>query len=174
MIIGQLGPEQPAYRLHSPRWSFQPLSGAGAGKSGGRLNRVGVDALYLALEPETAIAEFRQDDPLVRPATVVAYRITLGRVVDFRGGYDPAHWDPLWQELTCNWKRLAFLDEIEPPSWVLGDLVRQAGIAAVLFPSTRRPGGINLVVYPDLLGPDDAMVVHDPKGELPVDQASWT
>ena len=90
MIVAALGPELPTYRMHTPRWSFQPLSGAGAAISGGRLNRPGIDALYLALEPETAIEEFRQDDPLVRPGTLVAYRATIARVADFRAGYEAA------------------------------------------------------------------------------------
>ena len=49
----------PAFRLHSPRWATTPTSGAGAGKHGGRANRIGVDALYLALELETAVAEYQ-------------------------------------------------------------------------------------------------------------------
>ena len=173
MIIAPLGPEQVAFRMHSPRWAFEPLSGAGAGNSGGRLNRIGIDALYLALDPETAIAEYRQDDPLVRPGLLVSYRITIGQAVDFRAGYDPAHWDPLWQDLGCNWQGMSLLDEVEPPSWALGTLVRAAGIVAVLFPSTRRVGGVNLVVYPDLLAAGDQLLVHDPNCELPRDQSSW-
>lgn len=173
MIVKALGPDHLAYRLHSPRWSFQPLSGAGAAMSGGRLNRLGIDALYFGLEPETAIAEYRQDDPLVRPAMLVAYMVTIGRVIDFRAGYNPAQWEPLWQEITCNWKGMAFIDEIEPPSWVIADMVRDAGIAGILFPSTRYIGGVNLVVYPDLLSADDRLVVNDPQGELPANQSSW-
>lgn len=37
-----------AYRMHVPRWAVAPTSGAGAGKHGGRANRQGVEALYLA------------------------------------------------------------------------------------------------------------------------------
>ena len=36
---------------------------------------------------------------LMPPLTLVAYELDLGPVVDFSGGYDPAHWRPLWQEL---------------------------------------------------------------------------
>ncbi|WP_366145778.1 RES domain-containing protein [Polaromonas sp.] len=49
-----------AYRMHVPRWAVAPTSGAGAGKHGGRANRPGVDALYLALETATAIREYQQ------------------------------------------------------------------------------------------------------------------
>lgn len=47
-----------AYRMHVPRWAVAPTSGAGAAKHGGRANRPGVDALYLALETETAVREY--------------------------------------------------------------------------------------------------------------------
>jgi hypothetical protein len=51
MILTSL--ETVAYRVHVPRWSFDPVSGAGAARFGGRLNRPGVPALYLSLETAT-------------------------------------------------------------------------------------------------------------------------
>ncbi|MFB9869143.1 RES domain-containing protein [Vreelandella sulfidaeris] len=45
-----------AYRVHVPRWAFSPTSGAGAREHGGRLNRVGVDALYLSLQALTSFS----------------------------------------------------------------------------------------------------------------------
>lgn len=38
-----------AFRMHTPKWASAPLSGAGAAEHGGRANRPGVEALYLAL-----------------------------------------------------------------------------------------------------------------------------
>lgn len=58
MILTALGPVT-AYRLHTPKWSIMPTSGAGAAAVGGRANRVGKPALYLALEADTAIAEYQ-------------------------------------------------------------------------------------------------------------------
>jgi len=52
MILAELGPLT-AYRMHAPRWATAPTSGAGAAAHGGRANRPGVSALYLALEHET-------------------------------------------------------------------------------------------------------------------------
>ena len=49
-----------AYRAHNPRWSFTPLSGEGAAVHGGRFNPRGTPALYLALDPMTAIKEAAQ------------------------------------------------------------------------------------------------------------------
>ena len=55
-----------AYRLHTPKWAVAPTSGAGAADHGGRANRPGVAALYLALEAQTAIDEYRQVSTLLR------------------------------------------------------------------------------------------------------------
>lgn len=49
-----------AYRMHTPKWAVTPTSGAGAAAHGGRANRPGVTALYLALDIDTAIKEYQQ------------------------------------------------------------------------------------------------------------------
>lgn len=74
-----------AYRMHVPRWAVAPTSGAGAGKHGGRVNRPGVDALYLALE--TAVRECQQVSTLLPPGTLTSYQLTAAPVVDFTAGY---------------------------------------------------------------------------------------
>jgi hypothetical protein len=47
MIFTALGPLA-AYRMHLPKWAAMPVSGAGAAVHGGRANRPGTHALYLA------------------------------------------------------------------------------------------------------------------------------
>lgn len=42
------------YRMHVPRWAVAPTSGAGAAKYVGRVNRPGMEALYLAMQTDTA------------------------------------------------------------------------------------------------------------------------
>ena len=97
MILTELGPI-PAYRMHTPRWAMAPTSGAGAAAHGGRANRPGTPALYLALEPETAIREYQQLSPLMSPGTLVSYTVQIASVVDFRAGYDAEQWAELWEE----------------------------------------------------------------------------
>lgn len=172
MIVTRIDHDFPLFRAHTPQWASQPLSGAGAAKLGGRLNRPGIHALYLATSAETAIAEYQQDDPLMPPLTLVKYLARLSSVVDFRGGYVPGEWDPLWQELTCNWRGLLMLDGVEPASWSLGDIVLAAGHCGILFPA-QRAVGTNLVLFVDDLGPDDMIAVHDPALTLPLDRSSW-
>jgi RES domain-containing protein len=56
---------------------------------------------------------------------------------------------------------------------VLGDIVRAAGHVGIVFPSGANPCGSNLVIYPDLLPPDQSNRVFDADHRLPKDQASW-
>lgn len=161
-----------AYRVLTPKWAYQPCSGAGAATVGGRFNRIEQAALYLALEPETALAEYSQTEPFFGPGTIACYQIELARVADFSAGYGPK-WDALWLEWDCAWKRLAFIEDIEPPTWLMADAVVASEASGLLFPSTKRLGGTNLVIYPDQLREGDALQVHDPDGALPRSQDSW-
>lgn len=162
-----------AYRMHTPKWGNEPLSGAGAAAHGGRVNRPGVPALYLALDSDTAIREYQQLSRLMPPGLLVNYEITADQIVDFQHGYRPAQWAPIWEDFTCDWRTLWFGKSIEPPSWVIGDEVLAAGGKGILFRSEARPGGINLVLYPDALTATDKVTVFDPNHDLPKNQDSW-
>ena len=172
MILTRLGPEAPFYRALSPRWAYQPESGLGAAAVGGRFNRPGVEARYLAETAVGALLEYQQESPLLSPATLATYLVTAERVADFSAGYDPQHWSPLWAEAYCNWKGLAFLDNIEPPSWGIGDLVRAESIAGILYRSTRDATQRCLVLFPEFADQFTAEV-YDPDGMLPQNADSW-
>lgn len=159
-------------RMNTPRWAFTPTSGAGAARQGGRLNRAGVEALYLSRETDTAVAEFRQTSTIMPPGMLVSYLVSAARVVDFSAGFHVG-WDPLWQDFDCNWRKLVFNDKVEPPTWVLSDMVMAAGCQGVLFPSLARPGGTNVVIYPAMLALQDKLEAIDPNNDLPRDQSSW-
>lgn len=161
-----------AYRVHDPKWAYVPTSGVGAGLHGGRVNRPGVNALYLSLELETALAEYRQVDTLLPPALMVSYQIIVNSVVDFRCGF-MGEWDALWQDFYCDWRKMYFNDGIEPPSWVIGDQVLAAGGKGIIFKSVIT-GGTNLVLYNDSLEASDSIVAYDPNHTLPKSQSSWT
>ena len=162
-----------AYRMHTPKWAMAPTSGAGAAAAGGRSNRIGVAALYLSLEAETAIAEYQQVSPLLPPGTMVSYQIRANPILNLRAGYVPEVWPPLWEEFYCDWRELWFNQHIEPPSWVLGDEAIAAGAKGILFSSRVRLGGMNLVIYTEVLGTDGAIDVYDPEKALPRNQQSW-
>ena len=65
-----------AFRMHTPKWAVAPTSGTGAATHGGRANRPGVAALYLALDIETAIKEYQRVSVLLPPGTLVSYQVT--------------------------------------------------------------------------------------------------
>lgn len=172
MIVRALGPDTPFYRALTPSWAHLPESGLGAARVGGRFNRPGVEARYLAATPEAALLEYQSESPLLPPATVATYLVSAETVVDFSAGYTAEHWSPIWQEAYSNWKGMAFLEQVEPASWVIGDLVRQAGHAGILYRSARHPPHLCLVLYPELNQRFQAPV-YDPHGLLPRNADSW-
>lgn len=172
MILCSLGPDAPFYRALTPSWAHLPESGAGAAQGGGRFNRPNVEARYLAATPEAALAEYQGESPLLPPATVVTYRVTAQAVVDFTGGYQEERWSPIWAEAYGNWKGMAFLENVEPPSWVIGDLVRQAGYPGILYACVRDPAHRCLVLFPDVADRFRAPA-YDPEGRLPRNAQSW-
>ena len=172
MILCSLGPDALFYRALTPSWAHLPESGAGAAQGGGRFNRPNVEARYLAATPEAALAEYQGESPLLPPATVVTYRVTAQAVVDFTGGYQEERWSPIWAEAYGNWKGMAFLENVEPPSWVIGDLVREAGYPGILYACARNTAHRCLVLFPDLTDRFRA-AVYDPEGRLPRNAESW-
>ena len=75
------------YRAHNPHWAWTPLSGEGASRHGGRLNRRGVPALYTSLSPLTAIREAQPLGRPMQPLTLCAYAVDAEPVFD---ALDPA------------------------------------------------------------------------------------
>lgn len=172
MRIVKISPDIPFYRFLTPRWAHLPTSGSGAAQNGGRFNRPGVEALYLSREPETALAEYRQGSSLPPPGTLVAYRIDVAEIIDFSGGPENAS-DDFWQDWDCDWKAIARLDGGVPRTWKIGDALIRTGRRGLLFPSIRRAGGTNLVVFCANLAGADRIEAHDPDNALPKNQSSW-
>lgn len=173
MILLDLPADSAFFRCHAPRWASQPLSGMGAATRGGRFNRAGLEGLYLSTDIDTALAEYRQDNPFLPPGTFCQYAVGGFRVADITRGFDPVHWSSLWSDHACDWRELLFNQHIQPPTWDMADLAREAGCEGVLFPSVARPGGVNLVVFESSLKPAEQLRVLDPSGALPRDQSSW-
>ncbi|MBA3352371.1 MAG: RES domain-containing protein [Blastocatellia bacterium] len=161
-----------AYRMNTPKWAFDPKSGAGAAQHGGRVNRPGLHALYLSLEQRTAILEYQQDEPLMPPGTLVSYVVNVDPIADFRGGYS-SKWPAVWQDFYCDWRSI-LLSGIDPPSWAIGDDALKNGAKGIAFRSQRAVGGFNLILYTETLTASDVLDVFDPQGALPKDQKSWS
>ncbi|MGH8645005.1 MAG: RES family NAD+ phosphorylase [Gammaproteobacteria bacterium] len=82
--------DQACYRVISPAYTGTPLSGMGAARQGGRFNRPGQEALYLAMDEPTALAEYKQDNPWLRPGMICTFFTRGLRVADFGSGFDLA------------------------------------------------------------------------------------
>lgn len=123
----------------------------------------------MSAEPDTALAEYRQGSSLPNPATLAAYLADLNDVADLSAGYDAASWGPEWSGWSCEWRWIARVEREAPASWSLGDEVIRAGYGGLLFPSTHRSGGVNLVVFSANLSAADSLAVHDPELMLPRD-----
>ncbi len=141
----------------APRWAFDPLSGAGAARAGGRWNAAGQAALYLSSSHATAIAEYQQDLP--RPGTLTAYDVSGTSILD----------------LADSAVLLAVgIDELflRQPWKHTRDVLKAGGWNGVRVPSVQAPGQ-NLVLWRWNAGTAPAVRHLDPLGELPRDQASW-
>ncbi|WP_051246968.1 RES family NAD+ phosphorylase [Thermomonas fusca] len=157
------------YRVIVPAYARTPCSGMGAARQGGRFNRPGQEALYLAMETATALAEYQQDNPWLPPGTLCTYFVEGLRVADLAAGFDPAHWPLLWADHALDWRAEWFGRRTEPPTWYMADDVVAEGLDGILFPSQARPGGTNLVIYASSLRLSHQLSVYDPDGRLPQD-----
>lgn len=173
MILVDLPPGTPLFRAHTPQWASRPTSGAGAALRGGRFNREGVEALYLSLDEVTALREYQQTSPFLPPCTLCSYTATLQQLVDLRQLHRGAPWDDLWQDWREDWRHLKFDLHIEPPTWVLGDMVLARGYVGILFPSHVNDGGSNVMVFTQQLRGVNSIEVYDPDGRLPRNPSSW-
>jgi RES domain-containing protein len=152
------------WRIVSPRWTHDPLSGDGAARHGGRWNRPGTATLYLSYEVETAFAEYQQELG-TRPGTFVAYEVTGATVFDLTDAETATRLGLVGQDLMAPWKELAFVRRLDPPGWLAAD--RLAGVAdGLLVPSVQRSGGINLVLWRWNLGAGPTVTFHDPVSDL--------
>jgi RES domain-containing protein len=133
------------------------LTGLGSKVAGARWNPPGgFPAVYASLDPHTALdevlAHFRHFGfpiELAMPRLTASVRVRLGRLLDLTHG--PTR-SPLrvsarrmieepWRELQAEGR--------EAITQALGRLAWEIGLEALLVPSSARPGGMNLIHFPD-------------------------
>jgi RES domain-containing protein len=164
------------YRAHDPRWSFKPLSGAGAAIHGGRFNPKGLDTLYLGLTILTAVKEANQGFAFkIQPCVLCSYDVDCEDIADLRTESGRARHGVHLDDMACAW--FSFVaDGTGPPSWLIARQLITAGMAGALVPSFA-PGATdidqNLVLWRWGEGPPHSIRVFDPSGRLPRDQLSW-
>ena len=159
------------WRAYVPRWSYQPLSGEGAARFGGRWNPVGVPTIYAARELSTAWAEYNQGF-VQHPALIAQLELTGARLADLT---DAAVLATLRVDGTVHrteWR--ADLDEGRvPATHALQGELTDAGFHGVVYPSFMSPGGTCVALWHWNGSDAPALRVVDPEGRLPISQASW-
>lgn len=162
------------WRMMVPRWSHAPLGGEGATVRGGRFNRPGLAALYLAETPETAFAEYQQGMfRMPRPGTLVGYEVDVLNMLDLTDESVLSALGIAATVLSCPWKLLRAQKAVVP-SWELADRLIADKTACIRAPSFASPAGGNNVVFWSWSAPPDLVTVYDPYDDLPRGRSSWT
>jgi RES domain-containing protein len=164
-----------AYRSINWRYHAKPLSSEGSRLRSGRFHIKGVcDAIYMALDPIGALAEVESllyvDHRLVPspadPRTMFTIYYELSRSLDLCDSSVKASLGLGHGDLTGTWRRATHKNPA--PTQRLGHAAARVHLQGLLFPSTKAPGGINLVVFPKNLTVRErgSLAVHDSSGEL--------
>ena len=164
------------YRGHDPSWSFTPLSGSGAARTGGRFNRKGQPTLYLSLDVMTAVGECTQGfTNRMLPLTMCEYDVDCDPVADLRDEAGRSAHGVGLGDLACPW--LSCLRAgVDAPSWLVTDRLRGEGYCGMVVPSfmpNATDANRNLVLWDWGPALPRRVDVHDPTGRLPKNQLSW-
>jgi RES domain-containing protein len=165
-----------AFRAHDPRWTWSPLSRAGAALKGRRFNWPGLETLYLSLNFKTAFREVSAGFAhRLTPYVLCSYDVDCEDVADLRDEAGRAEHGVALDDLACAWGD-AVVAGREPASWGVVRRLLADGRAGALVPSFATGATAedqNLVLW--RWGPDlpHRIAVYDPSGTLPKTQLSW-
>jgi RES domain-containing protein len=165
-----------AFRAHDPRWSWTPLSGAGAALKGRRFNWPGLETLYLSLGFNTVFREVSAGFAhRLTPYVLCSYDVDCEDVADLSDDAGRARHGVRLADLACAWGD-ALIAGREPASWAVVRRLLAEGAAGALvssFANGATPDDRNLVLW--RWGPDlpHRVTVYDPSGRLPKNQLSW-
>ncbi len=167
---------QTVYRFHNPKWAFDPLSGTGAARYGGRFNPAQTPALYTSLDIPTAVIEANQGMAAkIRPLTLCSYDVEYDAILDLTSIQTRRQLGISLDDLTCPW-RLDIARGTIPKSWSLARDLIQSGIPGILvqsFAPDATADNINLVLWQWSDHEPTRIAPYDPDGRLPKNQDSW-
>lgn len=164
------------YRAIQPNWSFDVLSGEGAKIHGGRFNPSGTSALYLALSPLGALAEFNQAGFSHRPqpTTLCAFEISCSDILDLSTTEGRREAKISLKEMACDFRYLK-AKKLIPPTWKMVDFLiknNKAGIVVPSFAPLASKDMKNLVLWKWGDSTHKIKVIDD-HHRLPKNQNSW-
>ncbi|AFT89977.1 RES domain-containing protein [Paraburkholderia phenoliruptrix] len=139
---------------------------------GGRANRVGLNALYLALDVDTAAREYQQISPLMPPGTLVSCQLTVDPIVDLTAGIRAGNGLPCGKISIATGVAAGSTSASNRPVGL--SVTRLLRLGRKGFSHALSQDGVNLVLYVDELEPTDRLDVYDPQRSLPQNQSSWT
>lgn len=165
-----------AFRAHDPRWSWSPLSGAGAALKGRRFNWPGLETLYLSLSFNTVFREVSGGFAhRLTPYVLCSYDVDCEDIADLRTGAGRSAQGVELDDLACAWGD-ALIAGREPASWGVVRRLLAENCAGMLVPSFANGATAddqNLVLW--RWGPrlPHKVTVYDPTGKLPKNPLSW-
>jgi RES domain-containing protein len=165
-----------AFRGHDPQWAFDPYSGEGARLAGGRFNKKGESALYLACDIATAIIEVTQSLVKRLPPTLLCeYDVDCDHLADLTSESARQQLGIQMNELSSPWLEYQRAGRLAP-SQAVASRLRAGGYSGIIVRSFARlasEANRNLVLWK--WGPDlpHRVTVHDPDRRLPRSRASW-
>ena len=138
------------YRAHNPQWSWDPVSGEGARRHGGRFNRRGIPALYTSLAPLTAVREAQPLGRPMQPLTLCAYEVDAEPVFDALSEARRRSLEASEFDLACPTWEADMLAGAIPASQALADRLIAADYAGMRVQSFAAGTGaddLNLVMW---------------------------
>jgi len=164
------------YRAHHPKWAFDPLSGEGAKRYGGRFNRPQTSTLYTSLDLTTAWMEAQQGFPFkAQPMTLVAYEVDCANIADLNNPEILKTLGLTSVELACAWEDLATQKQ-DPPTWRLADQLQASGVNGIKcrsFASGCSEQNQNLILWEWSDAKPNLIHVIDDFERLPKSIESW-
>lgn len=132
----------PLYRSLNPVYAREPLSGRGAELYGGRFNAKGTPALYMALDPTTALREANQVGSL-QPTILVSYTDDLGPIFDTRDQDGLEQYGMTEAMLADSAWRMKMLDSLSVPTQDFAGSLIADGFAGLLIRSFVRGASVS-------------------------------
>lgn len=146
------------YRSSTPKYATEVdlLTGEGSKRNGGRWNPIGIPVVYIALTPETAMAEtfahhryygIPVEDAM--PRTFVAIDAILQSVLDLRDGKIRQRLQVSEERiLTVDWRKEVRAGR-QPLTQAIGLAAYQSGLEGLIVPSAVDLQGHNLLIFRD-------------------------
>ena len=152
------------YRFMEIGYLKDPLNGLGSLEHGGRYNsKDSFEVVYLAPDPETAIAEGSRDKYLIPPSVLITIEVNLQKVINLEDRKTINALGINEQELYCLWRKIQDVDGKEAYTQIFGRMIyKSQGIEAIRYPSVVKKGKYDLAVFPERLKKDSELKVYDP------------